>query len=122
MKWPIFFLLIALGLPGLAQSDSRNPHGLPIICDFKAYKAAVANNADNELVEIKKAIPSIVLDIRYATKKNFMQQVMYRQAKAFARKPVVDQLKKIQSALKPYGYGLQGRCCRFPRLHSFSSR
>jgi D-alanyl-D-alanine dipeptidase len=36
-----------------------------------------------------------------------MNQVMYNQARAFARKPVIDQLKKIQAALKTKGYGLK---------------
>ena len=59
------------------------------------------------IVGIEKIIPSIVLDIRYATKKNFMQQVMYKEAKAFARKPVVEKLSLIQAKLNKKGYGLK---------------
>ena len=36
-----------------------------------------------------------------------MKEVMYKQARAFARKPVVDQLIKIQAELKKNGYGLK---------------
>jgi D-alanyl-D-alanine dipeptidase len=90
-----------------AQQNTQNPFGLPIINDYKAYKADYRLNPNNELIEIKKAIPTVVLDIRYATKNNFMGQVMYKQARAFARKPVVEQLKKIQAILKDKGYGLK---------------
>ncbi len=88
-------------------SYAQNPYGLNIISDYKAYKKSIAQNANNELIEIKKAIPSVVLDIRYATTNNFMHQIMYKQARAFARKPVVEKLKIIQTQLKKDGYGLK---------------
>ena len=71
------------------------------------YQAAVGKTPDKELVDIKKAIPDITLDIRYATANNFMKRVMYPEARAFARKPVVEQLKKIQQELRKKGYGLK---------------
>ena len=103
MKKLILFFFIALGL----HADAQNPYGLPIINTKDAYKASVKANPNNELVEIKKAIPSVVLDIRYATKNNFMKQIIYKKAKAFARKPVVQQLKAIQAELAKKGYGLK---------------
>lgn len=99
-------LLLFLGLMCL-DASAQNPYGLAIIDTESAYLESLKSNPNNELVEIKKAIPSIVLDIRYATKNNFMGQVMYQQARAFARKPVVQQLKLIQAALKKKGYGLK---------------
>lgn len=107
MKNVFVIFLLSLCLNACAQKNAQNPYGLKVINDYKSYKADLKNNPDNELIDIKKAIPSIVLDIRYATKNNFMQQVMYKQARAFARKPVVEQLKKIQSILKKKGYGLK---------------
>jgi D-alanyl-D-alanine dipeptidase len=89
------------------QNNIQNPYGLAVVSKFEAYKESVKTQPDNELVNIKKAIPTVVLDIRYATKNNFMQQVMYKQAKAFARKPVVAQLKIIQEVLKSKGLGLK---------------
>jgi D-alanyl-D-alanine dipeptidase len=89
------------------QNNIQNPYGLAVVSKFEAYKESVKTQPDNELVNIKKAIPTVVLDIRYATKNNFMQQVMYKQAKAFARKPVVAQLKIMQEVLKSKGLGLK---------------
>jgi D-alanyl-D-alanine dipeptidase len=103
MKKILIFLFCWINANAFAQ----NPYGLVVISDYQAYKETVKANKDNQLVEIKKAIPSVVLDIRYATKNNFMEQVMYNQARAFARKPVVDQLKNIQAILKTKGFGLK---------------
>ena len=103
MKKLILFFLATICLNAYAQ----NPYGLVIVNHNTDYKASVKANPNNELVEIKKAIPTVVLDIRYATKNNFMKQVMYKKAKAFARKPVVQQLKVIQAELAKKGYGLK---------------
>lgn len=103
----LLLLLFAICLNACAQKNSQNKYGLKIVDDFKAYQTEVKNNPNLELVDIKKAIPSVVLDIRYATKNNFMKQVMYKQARAFARKPVVEKLKLIQAELKKKGYGLK---------------
>lgn len=103
MKKILIFLFCWINANAFAQ----NPYGLVVISDYQAYKETVKVNKDNQLVEIKKAIPSVLLDIRYATKNNFMEQVMYNQARAFARKPVVDQLKNIQAILKTKGFGLK---------------
>lgn len=105
---PVFSLLfIALCLQACAQNKKQNPYGLPLISDMGSYRKSISQNPNNELVEIKKAIPSIVLDIRYATANNFMKQPMYAQARAFARKPVVERLKVIQEKLARKGYGLK---------------
>ncbi len=87
--------------------EPGNPYGLSIINTKSAYRNSCKLNPDNELLDIKKAVPSIKLDIRYATVNNFMKQVMYSDARAFARKPLVEQLKKIQKALNKLGYGLK---------------
>jgi zinc D-Ala-D-Ala dipeptidase len=99
--------VIASAVNACAQNEVKNTYGLKIIATASAYANAKLENPNNELLDIKKAIPSIVLDIRYATKNNFMKQVMYKQARAFARKPVVAQLKKIQDVLKTQGFGLK---------------
>lgn len=101
----IFFLLISVSAS--AQNKPIAAKKLVVVNSFSQYQASIKSNPDNELVEIKKAIPNITLDVRYATQNNFMQQVMYRQARAFARKPVVDALKKIQQELNKKGLGLK---------------
>jgi D-alanyl-D-alanine dipeptidase len=103
----LFFLCCLFFLQTSAQKLTPNPYGLDIVSSWPAYLDSCKKNDNNRLVEIKKTVPGILLDIKYATKDNFMKQVMYKQARAFARKPVVAQLKKIQAALKVKGYGLK---------------
>ncbi|MBB6237329.1 D-alanyl-D-alanine dipeptidase [Pedobacter sp. AK013] len=101
----IFFVLFSLF--AIAQSTPIPKKKLVVVSSYNQYLTSIKTNSDNELIEIKKAIPNIKLDIRYATNNNFMQQVMYKQARAFARKPVVESLKKIQKELNKKGYGLK---------------
>jgi D-alanyl-D-alanine dipeptidase len=102
-------LLVILLFPFLvyAQTKKNDTATLRVVRSYKAYLSSCTANPNNRLMEIKKAIPGIILDIRYATRNNFMNQVMYKQARAFARKPVVEQLKKIQAELSHKGYGLK---------------
>lgn len=78
-----------------------------VISSQKEYRALIKEHAEQTLQEIIKEIPSIKLDIKYATKDNFSGIAVYRQAKAFARKPVVDALKKVQKGLTQQGLGLK---------------
>ena len=107
MKLNFFILLFFASISALAQTKSETPKKLVVVNSYNQYLASIKINPNNELVEIKKAIPNIKLDIRYATKNNFMQRVMYKQARAFARKPVVESLKKIQAELNKKGLGLK---------------
>ncbi|HKG06035.1 MAG TPA: M15 family metallopeptidase [Pedobacter sp.] len=100
-------LLLLLPFVTFSQAVTTDTSAKLKVIGNKAYLSSVKANPDNQLVEIKKAIPNITLDIRYATSNNFMKQVMYKQARAFARKPVVARLKQIQAALNVKGYGLK---------------
>jgi zinc D-Ala-D-Ala dipeptidase len=71
------------------------------------YYREVKANPNKKLVEIKKYIPGIVLDIRYATTNNFTRHVMYKQARAFARLPVVLALQQVENDLRKQGLGLK---------------
>jgi CubicO group peptidase (beta-lactamase class C family)/D-alanyl-D-alanine dipeptidase len=59
-----------------------------------------------ELVELVKLDDTIKLDVRYATKNNFLQTPFYKSAKAFLQKPAAEALVRVHRALKKQGYGL----------------
>lgn len=80
---------------------------LRIVSNKKEYLKSVRQNRNMQLVELKKVVPDIKLDIRYATTNNFMHRKMYRQARAFSRLPVANALKAVQADLKKLGYGLK---------------
>jgi len=90
-----------------APAQTTNPFGLAVINTMTEYKNSVSNNPDKELVELKKFIPNLKLDIRYATKNNFAKQAVYKQARAFARLPVANALKRVQAELQKSGLGLK---------------
>jgi len=75
--------------------------------DYQGYKKSVQADPEKELVDLERVIPGLQLDIRYATTNNFTGEVIYKLAKAFARKPVADALAKVQSDLKKKGYELK---------------
>ena len=60
-----------------------------------------------DLVEVKKIIPTVLLDIRYATNNNFTKNVVYASARCFLRKEVVEKLSGVQKELELSGLGLK---------------
>ena len=106
MKKSYFLLFLALPWSYqllLAQEQNKYGYPLAVVSDVKAYTQQVQADSNKALVEIKQVIPSIVLDVRYATTNNFLGKVFYPQAKAFARLPVVQALQKIQQELNAQG-------------------
>lgn len=59
-----------------------------------------------ELVELIKLDPTIRLDIRYATKNNFLGKAVYKQPRAFLQRPAAEALVRANQALRKQGYGL----------------
>lgn len=59
-----------------------------------------------ELVELIKFDPTIRLDIRYATKNNFLSTQVYSQARAFLQRPAAEALVRVNKKLQSKGYGL----------------
>ena len=96
----IFLWAIYSGFTVIAQQK-------PVILTTQQYTTQIKTTPDKRLIEISKAIPGIKLDIKYATADNFMHRVMYKQARAFARAPVIEALKQIQAELKLKGLGLK---------------
>ena len=78
-----------------------NPTGLA------EYRQSVTGNPEKELIDLEQFVPELVLDIRYATTNNFTGERIYNLAKAFARRPVAEALKKIQADLKTHGLGIK---------------
>jgi D-alanyl-D-alanine dipeptidase len=59
-----------------------------------------------DLVEVIKLDPTIKLDIRYATKNNFLGRPVYKQGRAFLQRPAAEALVRVNQALRTKGYGL----------------
>jgi D-alanyl-D-alanine dipeptidase len=59
-----------------------------------------------DLVELTTLDPTIRLDIRYATARNFLGTPLYSQARAFLQRPAAEALVRAHRALAADGYGL----------------
>jgi len=64
------------------------------------------NFREPDLVELVKLDPTIKLDIRYATKNNFLGKQVYREARAFLQRPAAEALVRASRTVHLLGYGL----------------
>ena len=59
-----------------------------------------------ELIELTTLDPTIRLDIRYATRDNFLSTAVYTEARAFLQRPAAAALVRAHRALGAHGFGL----------------
>ena len=59
-----------------------------------------------DLVELIKLDPTIRLDVRYATKNNFLGKKVYKEQRAFLQRPAAEALVRVNQRLRGQGYGL----------------
>jgi len=91
------FAIVAVG---------QNKYGLKATT-YEEYLKTVKADPKKELVNLETFVPNLVLDIRYATKNNFTGEQIYNLARAYARRPVAEQLKAIQAELNKKGLGIK---------------
>jgi D-alanyl-D-alanine dipeptidase len=101
-----YVLILLVTIASVQNANAQNKYGLKATT-LAEYKLSVADNPNKELVDLEKFVPGLVLDIRYATTNNFTKEQIYNLAKAYARKPVAEALKKIQTELKAKGLGIK---------------
>ena len=106
MKKGVVVIVFILFLFNNNIAQQLNKYGLYVVSDIKTYAQTMAKDSANSFVNIAKAIPTIKLDLKYATKDNFIKEAVYKYAVAYARKPVVAALKKVQEDLKKQGKGI----------------
>ncbi|MEP6927746.1 MAG: M15 family metallopeptidase, partial [Ginsengibacter sp.] len=84
-----------------AQSNVVNKYGLYVVNDVKLLIPEIALDSNKKMVNLRKAIPAIVLDLKYATTLNFMHRKLYSFIRTtYMRLPAVTALKKAIAELK----------------------
>jgi zinc D-Ala-D-Ala dipeptidase len=101
-----YILILLVSIASVQNANAQNKYGLKATT-LDEYKQSVADNPNKELIDLEKFVPGLVLDIRYATTNNFTKERIYNLAKAYARKPVAEALKKVQAELKAKGLGIK---------------
>lgn len=107
--FPAFFIVISFS--NLACSQIIEPRNLsadpPVINNAEDYKKSISADSTKALVPIQPFIPQIVIDLKYATKKNFTHKVLYHDPIAYARLATVTKLKTINDELNISGIGIK---------------
>ncbi|MBZ0243073.1 MAG: M15 family metallopeptidase [Bacteroidales bacterium] len=104
----LILILLFFSLSVTAQQPTKeNPYQLDLIEDIAGYQRMTAQGNIMQMVDLKAFIPSLVLDIRYATTDNFTNEIIYPEAAAFARLPVAIALEKVQQEFNKSGLGLK---------------
>jgi D-alanyl-D-alanine dipeptidase len=98
----LLILLLSISSAALAQ----NRYGLKAT-NLEDYKKSLVLSPEKQLVNLETFIPGILLDIRYATTNNFTHEKIYNLARAYARKPVAEALKKAQAEFNKQGVGIR---------------
>lgn len=83
---------------------------LPIV--FIANFARADSHAD--FIDVALAIPSLRLDLRYATNNNFTHETIYPAARCLLRRAVVERLARVQAELRRTHHGLALLDCYRP--------
>ncbi len=90
------------------QDTTLNKYGIWVIKSSLVLQKTINVNTNKSMIDIKKYIPTIVLDLRYATTNNFMKTKLYPTIKTtYLRKPAAEVLKKVQTELNKQGLGLK---------------
>jgi len=97
------FLLVLLVIVACGK---QNKYGLKTT-GLDEYRASLESNPDKELVNLAEVAPHIALEIGYATEKNFTGKQIYTLARAYARKPVAEALKRAEADFNAMGYGIK---------------
>lgn len=87
-------------------AQSQYKYGL-IPMAYDGYVISVREHPEKQLIDLEEFIPGIILDIRYATANNFTGEKIYDVAKAYARKPVAEALKRVQEDLAKQRLGIK---------------
>jgi D-alanyl-D-alanine dipeptidase len=110
MSNPVFNLLFS----ALVVALSSPPLGGQGPLDRLIAEAKVAvpppmagSRSAPDLVEATRLDPTIRLDLRYATRDNFLHTPIYGEARAFLQRPVAEALVRVNRSLKDSGYALR---------------
>ena len=91
-----------------AQDTTLNRYRLWVINTVIELQKTIKKDHEKLMVDLKKTVPSIVFDLRYASENNFMHTKLYPSLHTtFLRRPAATALIKIQAALNKQGLGLK---------------
>lgn len=110
MNWSKLFVLLSVVWQSCTFNPdriSKNEFGLVVFDKIIQYNYSVKQDSLKQFWSLKKHIPNIIFDWKYATENNFTKQVLYKNPDAFMRMEAVLSLQKVATELSQKGYGLK---------------
>lgn len=107
---PYYFAAIVLSTFFTRSAYAQDSIVSPTVTrQLNVYRQQVVDDPEKEMVELRRVIPSIIYDLRYATRRNFVGRAMYpvNTRQAFLRKKAALALQNVQKELAEKGYGLK---------------
>ena len=87
----------------LAQSNVANKYGLFVVNDIKLLQQEIVADSNKKLVDLRKAVPALVIDLRYASRHNFMHRKLYPPLHTtYLRLPAANALQKVEAELETH--------------------
>ena len=91
-----------------AQSNLVNKYGLVVVKDIRILKQQIAADSNKKIVDIRRYIPNVLMDLKYAGNDNFMHEKLYPPIKTtYLRKQVADSLREVAEDLSKQGFALK---------------
>lgn len=101
-------VFVCLWLNVAAQKTELNQYGLPIIKKISTFQLIIGKSPAKRMVDLRKTIPFIHFDLRYATDNNFLHKKIYPTiSTSFLRADAAEALKKVQAEFNQKGLGLK---------------
>ena len=90
-----------------SSSITKNEFGLQVYDKLAYYTFSVKKDTLKQMLLLKKYVPNLIFDWKYATENNFTKQVLYSNPDAFMRIEAVMALQKVAIELEKNGLGLK---------------
>lgn len=104
----------SLSNPSGSATPSATPSLSPTQTVASPRRSLATRSHAAQLVDLHTLKPTIYLDIRYATSRNFMHRKVYAEARCLLRTTVAEQLVQVQGDLEREGLGLKVYDCYRP--------
>lgn len=104
------FPVLLAALAVWAEPPAFQPRPLPALIAEARRAAPPAQPPDllvPDLVDLAALDPTLRLDIRYATRDNFLGAPVYAEGRAFLQRPVAAAVARVNRALRAKGYALR---------------
>lgn len=99
----LLFIIVSLFASRLSTAQE-----ITVVSQRKIYQKGVKNDSLQMMVSLRDFLPSATLDLRYATRENFIGEKLYSKGnQTFVRVAVANALRKVQEELGAQGYALK---------------